>query len=130
MIFGINTTRDISKLSQISLAQRLVKLRITILKYHSWYLRQISLQIMLLPILIIYTKKLLNSDWLRDECSSSVTRGQTCNTSAKLVTRVQITMVSDWLKTQKKPLTTNQIRAVLGTKFKKMFMVFSRRRFN
>ena len=37
MIFGINTTRDISKLSQISLAQRLVKLRITILKYHSWY---------------------------------------------------------------------------------------------
>ena len=44
MIFGINTTRDISKLSQISLAHRLVKLRITILKYHSWYLCQISLQ--------------------------------------------------------------------------------------
>ena len=43
MIFGTNTTRDISKLSQ---------LRITILKYHSWYLRQISLQIMLLPIQI------------------------------------------------------------------------------
>ena len=37
MIFGINTTCDISKLSQI-------------LKYHSWYLCQISLQIMLLPI--------------------------------------------------------------------------------
>ena len=50
MIFCINTTRDISKLSQISLASRLVKLRITILKYHSWYLYQISLQIMLLPI--------------------------------------------------------------------------------
>ena len=50
MIFGINTTCDISKLSQISLAQQLVKLRITILKYHSWYLCQISLQIMLLPI--------------------------------------------------------------------------------
>ena len=32
MIFDINTTRDISKLSQISLAQRLVKLRVTILK--------------------------------------------------------------------------------------------------
>ena len=46
MIFGVNTTRDISKLSQISL----VKLRITISKYHSWYLCQISLQIMLLPI--------------------------------------------------------------------------------
>ena len=52
MIFGINTTRDISKLSEISLAQRLVKLRITILKYHSWYLCQISQQIMLLPIQI------------------------------------------------------------------------------
>ena len=30
-----------------------MKLRITILKCHSWYLCQISLQIMLLPILII-----------------------------------------------------------------------------
>ena len=28
MIFGINTSRDISKLSQISLAQRLLKLRV------------------------------------------------------------------------------------------------------
>ena len=37
MIFGINTTRDISKLSQISLASRLVKLRITISKYHPWF---------------------------------------------------------------------------------------------
>ena len=36
-------------------------------------------------------EKVLNSDWLRKECSSSVTRVQTCNTSAKLVTRVQIT---------------------------------------
>ena len=36
MIFGINITRDISKLSQISLAQGLVKLRITISKYRSW----------------------------------------------------------------------------------------------
>ena len=36
-------------------------------------------------------EKLLNSDWLRKECSSSVTRVQTCNTSAKRVTRVQIT---------------------------------------
>ena len=55
MIFGINTTRVISKLSQISLAWRLVKFRITILKYHSWYLCQISLQIILLPIQIIVT---------------------------------------------------------------------------
>ena len=53
MIFGINTTRDISKLSKISLAWRLVKLRITISKCHSWYLCQISLQIMLLPIQIL-----------------------------------------------------------------------------
>ena len=49
-IFGINTTRDISKLSpQISLAFFPV---ITISKYHSWYLCQISLQIMPLPVLL------------------------------------------------------------------------------
>ena len=35
-----------------------------------------------MKVLLIYTKKLLNSDWLRKECSSSVTRMQTCNTSA------------------------------------------------
>ena len=40
MIFAINTTPNISKLF------------ITILKYHSWYLCQLSLQIVLLPILI------------------------------------------------------------------------------
>ena len=51
MIFSINTTRNILKLSQISVAWRFVKLRLTILKYHSWYLCQISLLIMLLPIL-------------------------------------------------------------------------------
>ena len=39
-------------------------------------------------------------------------------------------MVSDWLKTQKKPPRTNQIRAVLTTKFKKMAMVFSKQRFD
>ena len=39
-------------------------------------------------------------------------------------------MVSDWLKTQKRPPRTNQIRAVLTTKFKKMAMVFSKRRFD
>ena len=37
-------------------------------------------------------------------------------------------MVSYWLKTQKKPPRTNQIRAVLTTKFSKIAMVFSRRR--
>ena len=35
MIFGINTTRDISKLSQISRAVRLVKLGITIFEISS-----------------------------------------------------------------------------------------------
>ena len=39
-------------------------------------------------------------------------------------------MVSDWLKTQKKPPRTNQIRAVITTKFKKMAMVFSKQRFD
>ena len=56
MISGIHvhTTRDISKLSQISLAI-LLQVRITILKYHSWYLCQISyLLIMRLPILILW----------------------------------------------------------------------------
>ena len=57
--------------------------------------------------LIIYTKKLLNSDWLRKECSSSVTRVQTCNTSAKLVTRVQITN-GFWLAENTKETTKDQ----------------------
>ena len=45
---------DISKLSQISLTLGLVKLLTTISKYHSWYLCQKSLLIMLLPILIYW----------------------------------------------------------------------------
>ena len=39
-------------------------------------------------------------------------------------------MLSDWLKTQKKPPRTNQIRAFLTIKFEKMAIVFSKRRFN
>ena len=40
-------------------------------------------------------------------------------------------MVSDWLKTQKKPTGTNQIRALfLTTKFKKVVMVFGKERFD
>ena len=39
-------------------------------------------------------------------------------------------MISDWLKTLKKPPRTNQIRPVSTTKFKKMAMVFSKRRFD
>ena len=57
--------------------------------------------------LIIYTKKLPNSDWLRKECPSSVTRMQTCNTSAKLVTRLQITN-GFWLAENAKETTKNQ----------------------
>ena len=58
-------------------------------------------------LVIIYTKKFLNSDWLRKEYSSSVTRVQTCNTSAKLVTRVQITN-GFWLAENTKETTKNQ----------------------
>ena len=47
-----------------------------------------------------------------------VTRLQICN-------ECKLQMISDWLKTQKKPMRTNQIRAVLTTKFKKKAMVFS-----
>ena len=35
-------------------------------------------------------------------------------------------MVSDWMKTKKKPPRTNQIRAVLTTKFKKIFNFVSK----
>ena len=39
-------------------------------------------------------------------------------------------MVSDWLKTQKKPPRSNQILGVLTTKFKKMALVFCKQRFD
>ena len=39
-------------------------------------------------------------------------------------------MVSDWMKTQKKPPRTNQSLAVLTTKFKKMAVVFCKQRFD
>ena len=46
------------------------------------------------------------------------------NTSANLKHECKLQMVSDWLKTQNKLPRTNQILAVLTTKFKKMAMVF------
>jgi len=46
MIIGINTSCDISNLSQIE-----IMYNNNISKYHLWYFWQISLQIMLLPIL-------------------------------------------------------------------------------
>ena len=57
-MFAINTRSDISKLFYvISRAVRRVKFE-TILKYH--------VQIMLLFALIIYMKKFLDCDWLRE----------------------------------------------------------------
>ena len=49
-IFGINTTRDILKLSQIS-------------KYHLWYLCQIPLQIILFPMQIAWLNFLNQDKW-------------------------------------------------------------------
>ena len=78
--------------------------------------------ISVLSSIIIDTKKLLSSDWLRRECSSPVTR-------------VQITK-GLWLaekkkQKQKKPTRTNQNRAVLTTKFsRKIAAFFSKQRFD
>ena len=47
-----------------------------------------------------------------------------------LLHECRLQMVSDWLKTKKKPPRTNQIRAVLTKKIKKMAMVFSKQRFD
>ena len=55
MIFGINTTRDISKLSQISRAITYNNFKISLVAF-----MPISLQIMLLPILIF-----LHTDQIR-----------------------------------------------------------------
>ena len=58
MIFVINTESDISKLLYlISRALRLVKFE-TILKYHEWYLRQISSTNHAIICLFYYLRKL------------------------------------------------------------------------
>ena len=51
MIFGINETRDISKLSTILTAREITYNNFEI---SLWYLHPISLQIMVLPILIAH----------------------------------------------------------------------------
>ena len=57
MIFGINTTRDISKLSQISRAITYNNFKISLVVF-----MPISLQIMLLPILIfLHTEQIRKS---------------------------------------------------------------------
>ena len=59
-IFGINTTRDISKLSYvISRAVRRLKFE-TILKYHEWYLCQISRTNYAIICLYYYPQKFCN----------------------------------------------------------------------
>ena len=52
-LIGSNCLYEIQSSLSVSQNYLLVKLRITISKYHSWYLCQISLQIMLLPILTL-----------------------------------------------------------------------------
>ena len=50
ILSGIKTALDISKLSQNFIRLTAREITYNNLKYHSWYLCQISLQIMLLPI--------------------------------------------------------------------------------
>ena len=60
VIFGINTTSDISKLLYvISRAVRRVKFE-TILKYHEWYLYQISRTNHAIICLYYYPQKVCN----------------------------------------------------------------------
>ena len=60
VIFGINTTSDVSKLLHvISLAVRRVKFE-TILKYHEWYLCQISRTNHAIICLYFYPQKVCN----------------------------------------------------------------------
>ena len=60
VIFGINTTSDISKLLyEISRAVRRVKFE-TILKYHEWYLCQISRSNNAIICLYYYPQKVCN----------------------------------------------------------------------
>ena len=62
VIFGINTTSDISKLLYvISRAVRRVKFE-TILKYHEWYLCQISRTNPAIICLYYYPQKVCNFD--------------------------------------------------------------------
>ena len=86
MIFGINTTSDISELLYvISRAVRRVKFE-TILKYHEWYLCQISLQIMLLFVyttthkrFVIFTCRYFKLSWNTNALSQSNCRNFSCS---------------------------------------------------
>ena len=86
MIFGINTTSDILKLLYvISRAIRRVKFE-TILKYHEWYLCQISQQIMLLFVytttlrgFVIFTCRYFKLSWNTTALSQSNCRNFSCS---------------------------------------------------
>ena len=86
MIFGINTTSDISKLLyEISWAVRRVKFE-TILKYHERYFCQITRQIMLLFVytttrkrFVIFTCRYFKLSWNTTALSQSNCRNFSCS---------------------------------------------------
>ena len=86
VVFGINTTSDISKLLYvISRAVRRVKFE-TISKYHEWYLCQISLQIMLLFVytttrkgFVIFTCRYFKWSWNTTALSQSHWKNVSCS---------------------------------------------------
>ena len=90
VIFGINTTSDTSKLLYvISRAVKGVKFE-TILKYHKWYLCQISLQIMLLFVytttrkrFVIFTCRHFKLSWNTTALSQLNCRNLSCRSIKK-----------------------------------------------
>ena len=108
-------------------------------------------------MIMIYTKKLLNSDWLRKECSSSVTRVQiACVVGVKrgrgrgnlgawsrtlipfpfpferLPQRLECKLQMDYDRLKHKGTQQEPVRLELfqQQKFKKMAMVFCKQRFD
>ena len=94
MIFGVNTTSDILKLLYvISRAIRRVKFE-TILKYHEWYLCQISQQILLLFVytttckrFVIFTCRYFKWSWNTTSLSQSNCRNFSCSSIMKVNSR-------------------------------------------
>ena len=71
MIFGINTTSDFSKLFYvISRAVRRVKFETGFLKYHEWYLREISRTNHATICLYYYPQTVCNFHISQSNCSS------------------------------------------------------------
>ena len=105
-----------------------MKLRITISKYHSWYLCQISLQIMLLPTLICSSAigETGFFIWRCRHCCLCYKIGQTAELAASLRRRPRllypslINELSKW--TQKCPLFCSQR---IGDAFAKVWSISS-----